>query len=137
MKVFVYLVIPLLVIGGILYVVLNEFGVTTFIVGPLSPITTWLGLPPSTIIPIVFGFLQKDLTGAMLISVLGAEISSVLTPLQIYAFGVATTIGIPCIIALGVLIKEFGFKRATFLTVASIIYGLLFAGLAWRIISIF
>lgn len=137
MKVFVYIVIPFLVIGGIAYAVLNEFGVTTFIVGPLSPITTWLGLPPSTIIPIVFGFLQKDLTGAMLISVLGAEISSVLTPLQIYTFGVATTIQIPCIIALGMLIKEFGFRRAVSLTIVSIIYGLLFAGLAWRLISIF
>lgn len=137
MKDFVYIVIPFLIIGGTAYAVLNEFGATKFIVEPLSPITTWLGLPPIAIIPIVFGFLQKDLTGAMLISVLGAEISSVLTPLQIYAFGVATTIGIPCIIALGVLIKEFGFKRATFLTVASTIYGLLFAGLAWRIISIF
>jgi len=137
MKDFVYIVIPFLIIGGIAYAVLNEFGVTKFIVEPLSPITIWLGLPPSTIIPIIFGFLQKDLTGAMLISVLGAEISSVLTPLQIYTFCVATTIQIPCIIALGVLIKEFGFGRAASLTIVSIIYGLLFTGLAWRVISIF
>jgi len=73
----------------------------------------------------------------MLISVLGAKICSILTPLQIYTFGVATTIQIPCIIALGVLIKEFGFKRAMALTTVSIIYGLLFAGLAWRIGSVF
>jgi len=84
---------------------------------------------------LIFGFLQKDLTGGMLVSVLGSEISSVLTPLQIYTFGVASTIGIPCIIALGMLIREFGFKKAIFLTSASIIYGLLVAGLAWRIFS--
>ena len=137
MKDFVYIVMPFLVIGGIACAVLNEFGATKFIIEPLSPIIMWLGLPPMTIIPIVFGFLQKDLTGAMLVSVLGAEISSVLTPLQIYTFGVVTSIGIPCVIALGVLIKEFGFKRAAFLTIVSIVYGLLFAGLAWRIISIF
>jgi ferrous iron transport protein B len=58
-------------------------------------------------------------------------------PLQIYTFGTATTIGIPCIIALGMFTKEFGFKKAIFLIVLSIIYGLLFAGLAWRTISIF
>jgi len=63
------------------------------------------------------------------------EILLVLTPLQIYTFGVASTIGIPCIIALGMLIREFGFKKAMFLTSASIIYGLLVAGLAWRIFS--
>jgi ferrous iron transport protein B len=76
------------------------------------------------------------LTGAMLLSVLGSEIPLVLTPLQIYTFGVATTLGIPCMIALGILVKEFGLKRAIILTIISIIYGLLFAGLVWRILSI-
>jgi len=64
--------------------------------------------------------LQKDLIGAMLLSVLGREIPLALTSLQIYTFGVATTIGIPCIIALGMLTKEFGFKKAITLTVSTI-----------------
>jgi ferrous iron transport protein B len=136
MKDFVYIVIPLLALGGIVYGLLDLSGVTNIIVEPLSLITTWLGLPNETIIPIMFGFLQKDLTGAMLLSVLGNEISLALNALQIYTFGVATTIGIPCIIALGMLIKEFGFKKAILLTITSIVYGILFAGLAWRIISI-
>jgi len=136
MKDFVYIVIPLLALGGIAYGVLDMLGLTRIVVEPLVPITAWLGLPTVTIIPIIFGFLQKDLTGAMLLSVLGGETASVLTPLQIYTFGVATTIGIPCMIALGMLIKEFGFKRAMVLTMTSIVYGLLIAGLAWRIISL-
>ena len=135
MKDFVYIVIPLLILGGIVYGILDISGFTNIIVKPLSPITNLLGLPAVANIPLIFGFLQKDLTGGMLVSVLGSEISSVLTPLQIYTFGVASTIGIPCIIALGMLIREFGFKRAIFLTSASIIYGLLVAGLAWRIFS--
>lgn len=135
MKDFVYVVIPLLALGGMAYGVLNITGLTDIIVDPLSPITTWLGLPTVVIIPLIFGFLQKDLTAAMLLSVLGSKISLALTPLQIYTFGVATTIGIPCIIAWGMLIKEFGLKRAVVLTITSIAYGLLFAGLAWRIIS--
>ncbi len=136
MRDFVYIVIPLLALGGIAYGVLDMSGLTLIAVEPLSPITWWLGLPTVTIIPIIFGFLQKDLTGAMLLSVLSSEISSVLTPLQIYSFGVATTVGIPCMIALGMLTKEFGFRKAIGLTMTSIAYGLLFAGLAWRIISI-
>ena len=136
MKDFVYIVIPLLALGGIAYGILDMSGLTHIVVEPLSPITTWLGLPTATIIPIIFGFLQKDLTGAMLLSVLGSDISLALNALQIYTFGVATTIGIPCMIALGMLIKEFGYKRAVALTITSIVYGLLFAGLAWRIISI-
>jgi len=70
-----------------------------------------------------------------MLSVLGREISQSLTSLQIYTFGVATTVGIPCVIALGMLIKEFGYKKAVALTIASIAYGLLTAGSAWRIIS--
>jgi len=137
MKDFVYVVMPLLALGGIAYGILNITGLTRHIVEPLSPITTWLGLPTATIIPLILGFLQKDLTGGMLLSVLGSQISLVLTPRQIYTFGLATTMGIPCIIALGMLAKEFGFRKALILTLTSIAYGLLFAGLVRRLISIF
>ena len=135
MKDFVYIVIPLLILGGIVYGILDISGFTNIIVKPLSPITNLLGLPAVANIPLIFGFLQKDLTGGMLVSVLGNEISSVLTPLQIYIFGVVSIIGIPCIIALGMLIREFGFKKAILLTSVSMIYGLLFSGLVYRIIS--
>ncbi len=137
MKDFVYIVVPLLAVGGIVYGILKMTGLTEVIVGPLSPITNWLGLPAALVIPLAFGFLQKDLTGAMLISVLGSDVSSILSPLQIYTFGIAATIGIPCIIALGMLAKEFGLKKALILTVCSVGYGLLFAGLMWRVISVF
>lgn len=131
---FIYIVIPLLMVGGMAYGILKIIGLTDTIIGPLSPITNWLGLPPVTIIPLTFGFLQKDLTAPMLLSALGGEPSSALTSLQIYTFGVAATIGIPCIIALGILINELGLKEAVGLAVTSILYGLLVAGLAWRII---
>ena len=137
MKDFVYIVVPLLALGGIAYGILEVAGLTSIIVKPLSPITSWLGLPADTIVPLAFGFLQKDLTGAMLITVLGSDISTVLSPLQIYTFGTAAAIGIPCIISLGMLIREFGSKKALFITTASIIYGILFAGVIWRVISVF
>jgi len=136
MRDFVYIVIPLLALGGIAYGVLNLTGLTTVILEPLSPVAIWLGLPTVTIIPLVFGFLQKDLTGAMPISVLGRKVSLMLNPVQIYTFGVATTIGIPCIIALGMLIREFGLKKAAALTLSSIVYGLLFLGSICRVRSL-
>jgi len=137
MKTFIYIVIPFLIIGGIFYTALDTLGVTKVVVGPFSPIMWWLGLPAVAIIPWAFAYLQKDLSIAMLFTVLGSEIAAVLSPLQIYTFGVATTIGIPCMIATGMLWKEFGFKRAFTLTLVSAVYGLLFAGFAWRTISIF
>ncbi|MCD6468556.1 MAG: ferrous iron transport protein B [Thermoplasmata archaeon] len=137
MKDFVYIVIPLLIVGGMLYGLMDKFELTGMIVNPLSQITKWLGLPSVIIIPILFGFLQKDLTGGMLVSVVGNNVSMVLTPLQLYTFGVATSIGIPCIIALSMLIKEFGFKKAIGLTIISSMYGILFAGISWRVATIF
>jgi ferrous iron transport protein B len=134
MKDFVYIVIPLLALGGVAYGIAKMFNLTDMIIEPFLPITLWLGLPSITIIPLVFGFLQKDLTGAMLVSVLGTQVSLALTPLQIYTFGIASCIGIPCIIAWGMLIREFGFKKATILTMISIIYGILWAGFIWRVI---
>jgi ferrous iron transport protein B len=135
MKDFVYIVIPLLMLGGIAYGILDAMGLTEAIVQPFAMITDWLGLPSSTLIPLLFGFLQKDLTGAMLISVLGTKIDLALTPIQIYTFGVTATLGIPCIIAFGMLAKEFGLRKAAFLTATSILYGILVAGLGYKITS--
>jgi Fe2+ transport system protein B len=136
MKDFVYIVIPLLMLGGIAYGILDTVGLTEVIVQPFPPVTEWLKLPNSTIIALLFGFLQKDLTAAMLISVLGTKIHLVLTPTQICTFGVTATLGIPCIIAFGMLNREFGIEKAIFLTGTFISYGLLIGGLGYRIASI-
>jgi ferrous iron transport protein B len=136
MKDFVYIVIPLLMVGGMAYGALDLFEITDSIIEPLSFIPQWLRLPQETVIPLVFGFLQKDLTGTMLISVLRNNISSALSSLQLYIFGLASTIGIPCVIAWGMLWKEFGFKRSFGLTVSSIVYGFLITGLIARVVSL-
>lgn len=133
MKDFVYVVIPFLALGGIAYGLLNHLGLTGTIVRPLSPITRWLGLPSAAIIPLVFGFLQKDLTGAMLVSVLSVDGSVGLSQIQLYVFGVASVVGIPCIIALGTLWREFGLLKSVGLTIVSIGYGYLMAGVIGKL----
>jgi len=135
MKDFVYIVMPLLAIGGMSYGILNSLKITQYVASSFSIISSWLDLPDATVIPLFFGFLQKDLTGGMLISAMGTtDLSTLLTPLQIYIFGTAATVGIPCINALVMFIKEFGVKNAVGLTAASIIYGFLLSGLLWRAI---
>lgn len=137
MKSFVYIVMPLLVLGGIAYSLLDILGFTVAIVKPCSVIMNWLGLPAESIVPLAFGFLQKDLTGAMLLSVFGSDGILTLTSLQLYTFGLVATIGIPCIIAWGMLSKEFNFKKASILTLATIIYGFLFAGILGKFFVLF
>jgi ferrous iron transport protein B len=139
MKGFVKLVIPLLIIGGIVYSIFDQLGVTTLLIKPFEPLIKFLfDLPGETIIPLLFGFVQKDLTGAMLFSVLGTEGGSLpLTLIQLYTFGVAACIGIPCIIALGTLFKEYGFKDSILIFLSVLLYGILVASISWRILILF
>jgi ferrous iron transport protein B len=96
-----------------------------------------LGLPAETIIPILFGFVQKDLTGAMLVSVLGGDVAAVLTPLQLFTFGVVTCIGIPCMIVLPAMVKEIGWKNTFTIFVTMSLFSLVVASTVWRIALLF
>lgn len=136
MRDFVYIVMPLLAAGGALYGLLEEIGFVTYIIEPFKHLTVgWLGLPPETIVPLAYGFIQKDLTAGMLVAVLGPDLNDFLRPLQLYTFGIASSIQIPCIIASGMLIREFGIKKAALISCISFIYGLLIAGIIWRLLS--
>ena len=139
MKGFVKIVIPLLIGGGIIYSLLDQIGVTAYFVELLGPIIELLfGLPGETIIPIVFGFIQKDLTGAMLMSALGTENGLILlTNIQLYTFGVITSIGVPCVIALGMMFKEYGIKNSLIIFISVLLYNILIASISWRIAILF
>ncbi len=138
MKEFVKVVIPLLIAGGIVFSIFDQLNITNLLIAPFDPVLNFLfDLPGETIVPIVFGFIQKDLTGAMLIALLGTASGGVaLTNLQLYTFGLVTSIGIPCIIALIMMIKEFKIKNIFAIFVAPLIYGLLISSIIWRIISL-
>jgi len=136
MREFVYVVIPLLIIGGASYGLLKWFGLEGVLFDPLRFITVgWLRLPKEAITPLVYGFLQKDLTPAMLSSVFGTtHLLSVMTPLQLFTFGMASTFQVPCVVAFGVTVKELGWRWAVMLTVAALVAGIVISGLALRTI---
>jgi len=136
MREFVYVVIPLLIIGGASYGLLKWFGLEGVLFDPLRFITVgWLRLPREAITPLVYGFLQKDLTPAMLSSVFGTtHLLSVMTPLQLFTFGMASTFQVPCVVAFGVTVKELGWRWAVMLTVAALVAGIVISGLALRTI---
>jgi ferrous iron transport protein B len=138
MKAFAVVVIPLLIVGGVVYSFFAQIGLASAVIAPFAIITEGLlGLPRETIVPILFGFIQKDLTGAMLISSLGSDITTLMTPLQILTFGLVTTIGIPCIIVLPTMYREIGLKDTLIVFLSMIILSLVISSLAWRVLALF
>ena len=139
MKSFIYVVIPLLIGGGIIYSILDQLGVTMLIIEPFRPFMEIVfNLPGETIVPLVFGFVQKDLTGAMLLSVFEIEDGLLpLTNIQLYTFGLASCIGVPCIIALGTMFKEYGLKNSLITLFSMILYGTFISNIAWRVAILF
>jgi len=136
---FVYIVIPLLIAGGMLYGIVDYYGLVEPIVKPFSFLTVnWLHIPAETIIPLIYGFLQKDLVPAMLANALGTtNFSAVMTNLQLFTFGLASTFQVPCIIAFSMLAKEFGLKRALLIEVTTFAYGMFWAGIIARLVGLF
>ncbi len=136
---FVYIVIPLLIVGGMLYGMVAYYDLVEPIVKPFSFLTVgWLHIPAKTIIPLIYGFLQKDLVPAMLANALGTtDFSAVMTNLQLFTFGLASTFQVPCIIAFSMLAKEFGLKRAVIIEITAFAYGMLWAGVIARLVGLF
>ncbi len=136
---FVYLVIPLLIVGGMLYGLLQHYDLINPFVRFFDVLTVkWLNLPSRTIIPILYGFLQKDLVPAMLNNALGtSDFSSVMTNHQLFIFGLATTLQVPCVISLGMLMREFGVKRSVFVWMMSFLYGMFWSGVVNKLLLLF
>lgn len=139
MKDFIYIVLPLLIVGGAFYAMLLHIGIVKDIVKPMRFLTVhWLHLPENTIVPLIYGFLQKDLVPAMLFVTLGtSNIATIMSRSQIFTFGLATTFQIPCIIAFSMLVKEFGWKTATLIEIGAFAYGMFLSGLILRISILF
>ena len=110
---FIIIVTPLIVVGAVIYATLAYYSLDSLVVAPLAPLAYLLHLPAKMLIPLIYGFLQKDLVIGMLAATLGTtNFLSVLTPHQIMIFSMASTYQVPCIIALGVMIRELGWSKA-------------------------
>ena len=129
-KYFFLIVTPFIVFGAIIYALLDYYALAPIIVSPFKPLAAFLKIPPALLIPLFYGFLQKDLVISMLAAILGTlDFPSVLTNKQIMIFSMASTYQIPCIIALGAMCREIGAIKAILLWLILYLIGLTVAGL--------
>jgi len=133
-KDFVYIAFPIIIAGSVAIEALALSGFMSYVVEAANPLTGgWLGLPPETGIPLIFGILRKELTLILLSELI--PLAS-LTPIQMIVFSLVTMIYIPCIATIAACVREFGWRKALAITVIDIALALLLGGLAYRLLSL-
>jgi len=137
-KDFVLGAFPLIIAGSLIMQLLITSDVMGSIVGLMAPLVEdWLGLPSFTGIPLIFGILRKELTLILLAERAGTSLNQALTPVQMIVFGLVTMIYVPCISTISALGREFGWKRATAVSVLDTLLALIVGGVAYRLLLLF
>ncbi|MCM8757534.1 MAG: ferrous iron transporter B, partial [Candidatus Omnitrophica bacterium] len=110
--------LPIVFLGVIVVNILLYFGLFDFLSSIFSPVVEGLfGLPKEAAIPLVIGFLRKDVAVGMLVPLN-------LTAKQLFISAVLLAISFPCIATFIVLWKELGLKDLFKATLIMIIVGL-------------
>jgi len=131
-KSFIVVAFPIIMAASAALEVLSAMGLTELFVPAMAPLTVGLlGLPAETAIPLIFGFLRKELALVMLAEALGTwELLQAMTPLQLYTFALVTSIYIPCVATLAALVREFRWKRAVLMAMATLAAAIIVGALA-------
>ncbi len=137
---FIKIAFPLIVIGSLALKVAEIFGLLVHVANVLSPVTVvWLGLPVITGITLIFGVLRKELSLIMLATLLGttnfAEVPG-FGPVQMVVFTLVAMFYVPCIATIAALLREFGWKKALFITVFEIVFAISLGGIAFRLLML-
>jgi len=137
---FIVMAFPLIIVGSLVIKMIEILNLLEPIANVLSPVTvTWLGLPAITGITLIFGVLRKELTLIMLATLLEttnfAEVPN-FGPVQMIVFTLVAMLYIPCIATIAALVKEFGWKKALFISVFEIVFAILVGGIAFRLLTL-
>lgn len=135
---FIKIAFPLIIVGSLAIKLAEVLGLLKPIATALTPITVmWLGLPPITGITLIFGVLRKELTLIMLATLLETtNFAQALTPTQMIVFTLVAMFYIPCVATIAALVREFGWKKALFITIFEIVFAIILGGVALRALTL-
>ena len=137
-KSIIYMVFPVYIIGSALIQVLYALDVLTPISNVMYPITVlWLGLPAATGILLILGVVRKEFILVGAVALFGTtNLIEVFTPVQLITLAMVAMLYIPCISTIVILIREFGWKAATTISLANVITAIIIGGLTYRILTL-
>lgn len=122
--------IPLILFGIVILNILDFFHVFEYVALVTAPVVSWVwGLPAEAILPIVMGFLRKDIAAGLLVPL-------DLTLPQIMTATVLLSLTFPCIATFAVLFTELGWKNALKSIGIMLLTAIVFGGLARVIFAV-
>lgn len=138
LRAFVYEAFPLMVVGNMVIILADMVGLLTHVQALMSPVVVgWLGLPAAAGVVLIFGVLRKELTLILLATLMGTgNFAEILTPVQMFVFAFVVMVYIPCVSTIAVLVKEFGYRNATIITVTEIVLAIVLGGVIYRVVPL-
>jgi ferrous iron transport protein B len=135
---FIKIAFPLIIVGSLVIKAADVFGLLNPVANLLSPITVaWLGLPVVTGVTLIFGVLRKELSLILLAALLAPAGLQALTPVQMVVFTLVAMFYIPCVATISVLVREFGRKKALYMTLFEVAFAIILGGVALRLLTLF
>jgi ferrous iron transport protein B len=137
-KSLLWVVFPAYIIGSAALQAVYAAGWLNPINDALSVITVgWLGLPAAVGILLIFGVVRKELTILMLAVVFQTtNFASIMSPVQLIVFALVTMIYVPCLAMILCLAREFGWWKASAITVFEVVFAIFIGGDAFRLLSL-
>ena len=138
-KSLIIIVFPAYIIGSAVVQALYAFGALTTINNALMPLTVWwLGLPAVSGILLIFGIVRKEMTLLTLAVIFHTtNFGSIMTPVQLIVLALVSMIYIPCLANILAMASEFGWRKATAVTIAESGTAIMIGGIAFRLLSLF
>lgn len=145
-KEFVWVAMPIMLIGSFVMGALYETNTIWLFSAPLAPIVEgWLGLPPVAGLALLFAVLRKELALQFLVTLAimqygyGAGTDNLLlfmTPHQLFVYALVNTLYIPCIATVAVLNKELGTRAALGISAFTIVLAVVAGGVARYVLAV-
>lgn len=136
-KSLIYLVFPIYIVGSALIQALYAFGILEPVSNFMAPLTVWwLGLPVFAGVLLIFGIIRKEFILLMLVALFGADLAGVLTPVQFIVLALIGMLYIPCLSTITILAKEFGWKAASYISLANFATAIIVGGIAFRLLTL-
>jgi ferrous iron transport protein B len=143
-KAFVYMAVPILIVGSVILGALYELDWLQKLSGPLSPVVEgWMGLPAVAGLTLIMGILRKELALQLLVALAiveaGVDVENNLLVImdkgQLFVFALVTAIYIPCAATIAALARELTWKRASIIMAGTIVLAVFMGGIAHRVIE--